>query len=82
MGTALTRGTAATVAIGGAGAFDAVVLAGVIAVTLAEIFGEGMERLGGGPVHRKIGPRRWTMKSSCCTSSPMSWADWTKETRS
>jgi len=57
MGTALARGTAATVAIGGAGAFDAVVLAGVIAVTLAEIFGEGMERLGGGPVHRKDRPK-------------------------
>lgn len=39
-----------TVNIGGAGAFDAVVIAGIIAVGLAEIFGETMERLQGGHV--------------------------------
>lgn len=38
-----------TVSIGGAGAFDAIVLAGIIAVLLAEVVGESMERLSGGP---------------------------------
>ncbi|NLC76561.1 MAG: DUF1614 domain-containing protein [Clostridia bacterium] len=37
------------VAVGGAGAFDAIVLAGLGAVLLAEIIGEGRERLQGGP---------------------------------
>lgn len=40
---------AGTVAIGGAGAFDAIVLAGITAVLLAEIIGEVRERLHGGP---------------------------------
>lgn len=44
-----SRRMAATVALGGAGAFDAVVIAGVVAVGLAEIFGEVMERVQGGP---------------------------------
>ena len=57
MGIALARGIETTVAIGGAGAFDAVVLAGVIAVVLAEVFGEGRERLGGGPVHHQDRPK-------------------------
>ena len=35
--------------IGGAGAFDGIVLAGLFAVLLAEIFGEARERLSGGP---------------------------------
>ncbi len=34
--------------IGGAGAFDAVIIAGIIAVVLAELFGEARERLQGG----------------------------------
>ncbi len=38
-----------TVSIGGAGAFDAVVLAGILAVLLAEVLGESLERLAGGP---------------------------------
>lgn len=37
------------VAIGGAGAFDAIIIAGIGAVLLAEIIGEGRERLQGGP---------------------------------
>lgn len=37
------------VAVGGAGAFDAVVVAGVLATGLAEVVGEGLERLQGGP---------------------------------
>lgn len=35
--------------VGGAGVFDQVVIAGVLAVGLAEIVGETRERLGGGP---------------------------------
>ena len=42
-------GSASTAAFGGAGAFDAVVLAGFIAVLLAEVIGESRERLAGGP---------------------------------
>ncbi|HOV78643.1 MAG TPA: DUF1614 domain-containing protein [Bacillota bacterium] len=38
-----------TVSIGGAGAFDTIVLAGIIAVLLAEIIGESFERITGGP---------------------------------
>ncbi|MBM7854638.1 putative membrane protein [Desulfohalotomaculum tongense] len=41
--------TGGTVAIGGAGAFDVTVLSGIVAVLLAEIFGELRERLQGGP---------------------------------
>jgi uncharacterized membrane protein len=37
------------VAIGGAGAFDTIVLAGFVAILLAEIIGESFERLSGGP---------------------------------
>src|SRR5690606_40645154 len=45
----------ARVAVGGAGAFDAVVVAGVLATGLAEVVGEGVERLQGGP---DTGPAR------------------------
>lgn len=38
-----------TVSIGGAGAFDTIVLAGIVAILLAEIIGESLERLIGGP---------------------------------
>lgn len=44
-----TRGVDGTVAVGGAGAFDAIVLAGLVAVLLAEVVGESRERLQGGP---------------------------------
>jgi uncharacterized membrane protein len=37
------------VIVGGAGAFDTVVVAGIVAVLLAEVVGEARERLGGGP---------------------------------
>lgn len=37
------------VSIGGAGAFDTIVLAGFVAILLAEIIGESFERLAGGP---------------------------------
>ncbi|MGI5838239.1 MAG: DUF1614 domain-containing protein [bacterium] len=39
-----------TVNIGGAGAFDAVIIAGILAVVLAELIGETRERLQGGPI--------------------------------
>lgn len=45
----MSRGIRGTVAIGGAGVFDVIVLSGVIAVGLAEIIGETRERLQGGP---------------------------------
>ncbi|NMB24141.1 MAG: DUF1614 domain-containing protein [Firmicutes bacterium] len=57
MGIALAKGMATTVAIGGAGALDAVVLAGLIAVVLAEVVGESRERLAGGPEHGSDRPR-------------------------
>ncbi len=44
-----SRGQAIQYHIGGAGAFDAIVLAGIIAVMLAEVIGESRERLQGGP---------------------------------
>ncbi len=46
----LTRaGQGGTVHVGGAGAFDALVLAGILAVLLAETIGEILERAQGGP---------------------------------
>ncbi|MHB9094719.1 MAG: DUF1614 domain-containing protein [Eubacteriales bacterium] len=42
-------GTPGRVHIGGAGAFDSIVLAGFVAVLLAEVIGESRERLQGGP---------------------------------
>jgi uncharacterized membrane protein len=44
-----TTGTAGTVLVGGAGIFDSIVLAGIIAVLLAEVVGETRERMQGGP---------------------------------
>jgi uncharacterized membrane protein len=41
--------TPGTVHLGGAGAFDSLVFAGLVAVLLAELFGETRERLQGGP---------------------------------
>ena len=37
--------------IGGAGAFDATVIAGIVAVMIAELVGETWERIQGGPSH-------------------------------
>jgi uncharacterized membrane protein len=46
----LTRtGLPGTVHIGGAGAFDSLILAGILAVLLAELIGESLERMQGGP---------------------------------
>lgn len=44
-----TTRTPGTVNIGGAGAFDSIILAGLVAVLLAELIGETRERLQGGP---------------------------------
>ncbi|KJS82746.1 MAG: hypothetical protein JM58_14025 [Peptococcaceae bacterium BICA1-8] len=52
----VTAGIPGTVHIGGAGAFDSIVLAGIIAVMLAELIGEGRERLQGGPDSRGRAP--------------------------
>ncbi|OPY58926.1 MAG: hypothetical protein A4E55_00532 [Pelotomaculum sp. PtaU1.Bin035] len=38
-----------TVAIGGGGAFDTIILAGIVAILLSEVIGESFERLSGGP---------------------------------
>ncbi len=48
----ITTRTPGRISIGGAGAFDSIVLAGIIAVLLAEVIGETRERLQGGPAHR------------------------------
>jgi uncharacterized membrane protein len=45
----VTNGVRGTVHLGGAGAFDSLVLAGVLAVLLAELIGETLERVQGGP---------------------------------
>jgi len=46
---AIFSGVRTTVAIGGAGVFDVIVLSGVIAIGFAEIIGETRERAQGGP---------------------------------
>lgn len=46
----ILTGAPGRVVVGGAGAFDTIVLAGVVAVLLAELLGEAREKLGGGPV--------------------------------
>lgn len=45
----VTNNIRGTVAIGGAGAFDSLILAGILAVLLAEAVGETLERIQGGP---------------------------------
>lgn len=52
----ILKGIPGNVHIGGAGAFDSIVLAGIIAVMLAELIGEGRERLQGGPDSRGRDP--------------------------
>ncbi|MBP2634245.1 MAG: hypothetical protein H6Q72_152 [Firmicutes bacterium] len=44
-----------TTAIGGAGAFDVTIIAGILAVMIAELVGETREKMQGGPV---LGPNR------------------------
>jgi len=45
-----------TVAIGGGGAFDTIVLAGIVAILLCEVIGESFERLSGGPSVERHSP--------------------------
>ncbi|NLV21405.1 MAG: DUF1614 domain-containing protein [Syntrophomonadaceae bacterium] len=45
----VSTGVRGTVHIGGGGAFDSLILAGILAVLLAELIGESLERLQGGP---------------------------------
>ncbi|NLG32027.1 MAG: DUF1614 domain-containing protein [Syntrophomonadaceae bacterium] len=45
----IRNGLRGTVHVGGAGAFDSLILAGILAVLLAELVGETLERLQGGP---------------------------------
>ncbi|NLM45639.1 MAG: DUF1614 domain-containing protein [Firmicutes bacterium] len=47
------RGGSGRMVIGGAGVFDAIVIGGLLALFLAEIFGEARERLQGGPSTRR-----------------------------
>ncbi len=42
-------GLRGTVAVGGAGAFDSLIVSGILAVLLAETVGEVLERMSGGP---------------------------------
>lgn len=49
-------GTPGNVNIGGAGVFDSIVVAGLVAVLIAEIIGETRERLQGGPETRGRDP--------------------------
>ena len=42
-------GGSGSMSIGGAGVFDAIVISGILALLLAEIFGETRERIQGGP---------------------------------
>lgn len=45
-----SAGVPGNVSIGGAGVFDSVVIAGLVAILLAELLGETRERLQGGPI--------------------------------
>lgn len=62
-------GQAATVMIGGAGALDMIVLAGVLALGLAEVVGEVRERLSGGP-----GPAALLLAAASASAVAVLWA--------
>lgn len=53
---ALARRAGTIVVIGGAGAVDAVIIAGVLSVALAELVGETLEFVSGGPSRRRPAP--------------------------
>lgn len=53
----LQSGVRGTVHLGGAGAFDSLVLAGILAILLAELVGESLERMAGGPSSEDKDPR-------------------------
>jgi len=50
MVTIMGLGISGTTDIGGAGAFDVVIIAGIVAVMVAELVGETREKIQGGPV--------------------------------
>ncbi|ACL69802.1 DUF1614 domain-containing protein [Halothermothrix orenii] len=50
LGQVLTGRVVSQVMIGGAGAFDSIIISGLLAVLLAELVGETRERIQGGPV--------------------------------
>jgi hypothetical protein len=52
----MTLGIPGTANIGGGGAFDVIVIAGLLAVLLAEFIGETRERLQGGPAESGKAP--------------------------
>lgn len=56
MVTIIGLGIPGTTDIGGAGAFDVVMIAGIIAVMVAELVGETREKIQGGPVLGKFRP--------------------------
>jgi len=64
------RGIRGRTWIGGAGAFDAVVIAGVLAVALAEIVGETREYMARGPLREGGGRERGTGGPERGTSGP------------
>jgi Predicted membrane protein len=53
--TIMRAGIPGTTSIGGAGAFDVVIIAGLVGVMIAELVGETREKIQGGPV---LGPNR------------------------
>lgn len=53
--TIVGLGIPGTTAIGGAGAFDVVIISGIVGVMVAELVGETREKIQGGPV---LGPHR------------------------
>lgn len=53
--TVMRAGIPGTTDIGGAGAFDVVIIAGLVGVMVAELVGETREKIQGGPV---LGPNR------------------------
>ncbi len=55
---AALSGLSSPTSIGGAGALDTIVLAGLIGVLLAEVIGESRERLQGGPVRSEERPEQ------------------------
>jgi len=52
-----TTNTPGRVDLGGGGAFDGIVVAGILAVLLAEVVGESRERLQGGPSYENRDPK-------------------------
>jgi hypothetical protein len=54
---AVVKNLSSPTRIGGAGGLDTLIIAGIIAVALAELIGESRERLQGGPVRSEERPK-------------------------